>query len=317
METYSLDDFYNIFKNGLPYVVPDEIFQLLNTLDSKITPIVSEKNDKKNEMVKKRRPTKQDNWEDVRTPFKTTTIIEEKTEGVEKWIQDIRTSLNKLSTKNYETHKTTIFECLEKCETFEGSTEKEKVDNFKTIALSIFTIASTNKFYAEIYAQLYKELINKYRTFEDILINHTSNFSNSVKDIQYSSPDDDYEKYCLYNKANDMRKASAVFFTCLMKNGTLPVLRILNIMVSFQTQILQDIDQESKINEVDEMTEILFLFLQEGKEMYQECKGEWIWKFVIKSNVETISKFTRKEKKGLSSRAIFKFMDMLKIVQSE
>jgi hypothetical protein len=331
---YSLDDFYQIFKTNSSYTLGLEVVNLIHTLDAQITPLFTEKTTDKTKqdpgrkkrsmgngsnshgVNRHRNPAVPDNWEVVRnSSFKPTPIVEPKEEGVEKWTQDIRTALNKLSGKNFDTQTEQIMDALQKCVQKEDQTEAEKQNNMKTIAMAIFQIASTNKFYAEIYASLYKTLIEKYKVFEDILLSHVSNFSNSVKDIQYVDQEEDYEKYCLYNKHNDARKATAVFVVWLMKNGTLPVLRVLKIMVAFQTLVLEYIDLENKTNEVEEMTEILFLLFQEGIDIYQQCKAEWIWKFVICSNIETLAKCSKKDKKSLSSRAIFKYMDMVKLLE--
>ena len=107
-------------------------------------------------------------------------------------------------------------------------------------------------------------------------------------------------------KENEKRKSFGVFLIYLMKEKLIPVLRILNIIVAFQTAVIEYIDVENKTEIVDEITEILFLLLKEGKETFMECKAEWIWKFVIKQNVETFSKYTKKDKKSLKKTKIKK-----------
>jgi hypothetical protein len=142
-----------------------------------------------------------------------------------------------------------------------------------------------------------------------------ASYANSVKDIQYFNPENDYERYCVNNKVNDARKATAVFLVNLMKEDVLQVTRVLNIIVSFQTLLMEYIDQEEKTNEVDEITEILFLLIKEGKSTYDVCQGEYIWKFVIKQNIDILSKYSKKDKKSLSSRAIFKYIDMAALIK--
>ena len=92
-------------------------------------------------------------------------------------------------------------------------------------------------------------------------------------------------------------------------------MRVLNIIVAFQTLVMEYVDQEDKTNEVDEITEILFLLIKEGKSLYDICQGEYIWKFVIKQNIEVLSKYSKKDKKSLSSRAIFKYVDMAALIK--
>jgi hypothetical protein len=319
MAAYCLDEFYNVLKNAPLYPLGPELYGVLDNLNAQIAPLFVEKNERKGEPSgrKRRQPQSSkanDNWEEIRTTFKPTTVVEEKQEGIDKWLQNIRVALNKMSAKNYETQRDQIFECLDKCLTWEEQDDAQKKENLKTIALSLFTIASTNKFYAEIYARLYSELVEKHDIFKDTLLAHVVNYTNGIKELAYTSPEEDYEKYCLYNKENDARKATAVFLVHLMKIKTLPVLRVLNIMVAFETLVMDYVEKDGKTNEVDELTEILFLLLQEGKDVYNECKAEWIWKFVIKPNVETLSKCSKKDKKSLSTRAIFKYRDMAALV---
>jgi hypothetical protein len=283
---------------------------MLDSIDKQIVPIVVEP--KPDYSVKKTKTTRTNNsWEHVRT-FKTTKF--ETKEGAEKMLQDIRTCLNKISNKNYDGQRDIILLLMK---SIMEEKKEENQANLRKIAQSIFDIASTNKFYAEIYAKLYKELIEINVVFQEILTSFLAQYVGSVKEVSYVDPDKDYELFCDYNKKNDARKATAVFFVYLMKEKVIPVLRILSIMVAFQELATQYIDEENRTNEVDEITEILFLFLQEGISVFRGCKAEWIWKFVILPNINLIAKMNKKEKKSLSTRAIFKYKDMVELVKEE
>lgn len=318
MNTYILDDFYRVINNGKLFSFPKELYSLLDSIDKQIVPIVVESKPDSEKHVRSTKPKpivqRNGSWEHVRQ-FKTTKL--ETKEGAEKVLQDIRTSLNKISNKNYDTQRDIILLLMKNMieETEAPEKKEENLANLRKLAQYIFDIASTNKFYAEIYAKLYKELIEINVIFQEILTSFLAQYVGSVKEVCYVDPDKDYELYCQYNKKNDARKATAVFFVYLMKEKVIPVLRILSIMVAFQELGLQYIEEENRTNEVDEITEILFLFLQEGISVFRGCKAEWIWKFVILPNINTISKMNKKDKKSLSSRAIFKYMDMVELVK--
>jgi len=313
MVSYDLNSFYTILKKGNTTILGEDVIHVIRTLDLSIVPIFVEP--KKVDLIKKKKvkPSVPEKWDD-RSAFKTTQVIPVEKSGVEKWLQEIRTGLNKLSAKNYDSQKYDIIQSILKCIESEDQTDENKKENLRTIATAIFNIASTNKFYSEMYAKLYKELIEVNIIFQEILLVHVSNYANSVKEIEYFNPENDYEKYCVNNKVNDARKATAVFLVHLIKEEVLPVLRVLNIIVAFQTLVLEYVEQEEKINEVDEITEILFLLIKEGKSMYDVCQGEYIWKFVIKQNIDLLSKYSKKDKKSLSSRAIFKYKDMAALI---
>ena len=320
MVSYDLNSFYTILKTGNPSILGEDIMNVIRTIDSSIVPIFVEPKSKVDLMKKKKfKPSILEKWDD-KSGFKTTSasppvyVVETKS-GVEKWLQELRTGLNKLSAKNFDSQKSDIIQCIQNCIETEDQTEELQKENLRTIATAIFNIASTNKFYAELYAKLYKELIQVNIIFQEILLVHVANYASSVKEISYCNPENDYEKYCVNNKVNDARKATAVFLVHLIKEEVIPVMRVLNIIVAFQKLVLEFVDQEDKINEVDEITEILFLLIKEGKSMYDECQGEYIWKFVIKQNIEVLSKYSKKDKKSLSSRAIFKYVDMAELLK--
>lgn len=313
VSSYDLNSFYTILKKGIPCILDDNVLSVIKSLDTRIVPIFVEP--KKIEVKKKKyRPPGQEKWDEKNT-YKSQQSLSPKTiekSGVDKWLQDIRTGLNKMSAKNYESQKNEIIQCLGNCMEADDLTDVQKKDNLKTVATAIFNIASTNKFYAEMYAKLYKELMNVNIVFQEILLSHVASYSSSVKEIQYFDPESDYEKYCVNNKVNDARKATAVFLVNLMKEDVLPVMRVLNIIVVFQSLLMEYIDQEGKTNEVDEITELLFLLIKEG---YDICQKEYIWKVVIKQHIDVLSKFSKKDKKSLSSRAIFKYIDMAAIIR--
>lgn len=191
MVFYDLNSFYTILKKGNPYMLGDDVIEVIRTLDLSIVPIFVEP--KKVDLIKKKKfkpsgiPEK---WDD-RSGFKTTQVVIVEKSGVEKWLQEIRTGLNKLSAKNYDSQKTEIIQCIQNCIDTEDQPEEHKKVNLRTIATAIFNIASTNKFYAELYAKLYKELIPVNIIFQEILLLHVANYASSVKDIEYFNPEND------------------------------------------------------------------------------------------------------------------------------
>ena len=315
--TFGMEDYNRVHARGTPYIFNAEFYTMLETIDKKITPLFPEKVQDSRSGVggggrildtRKRTPDgAAENWSSLKPKFKTTGTLAVVVDGVDKWIQDIRVCINKMSLKNYDNQKTAILELLDKCNNDDDKSNEEK---FKKIADFIFSVASSNIFFASIYASLFKVLMEKYTVFNDLLREYLNNYVNSVNKLKYADPDVDYDAYCQYNKENDMRKANAVFIIQLVKQKALPVMRVLSIITSFQDLTTLYIDEEERVHEVEEIAEILYLFLKGGKEVFQECSGEFIWKFVIIKNIEKIVKFKKGDKKSLSSRAIFKYMDI-------
>ena len=305
--SYTIEDYNRIISEGKPFVFKPDFFKFIESIDLKITPICPDKTqDTRRTDTKKRISSSEpaDNWSSIKPKYKSA-IIEKPKDGIEKWIQDIRVCINKMSLKNYDNQKMAIFDLLEKC-----SLEDQTDDKFKKIADFIFSVASSNIFFASIYASLFKELLGKYTVFHDLLRDYLNSYVTSVLKLKYVDPDDNYDEYCLYNKENDMRKANAVFIIELVKQNALPALRVLTIISSFQDLTNQYIEEDDRTHEVEEIADILYLFLKEGKEVFQASKAEFIWKFVIIPNIEKIVMFKRGDKISLSSRAIFKYMDI-------
>ena len=310
--TFNLDNIYDIMCNETPYLFDSEYYKLVNDIDNKVKPLFVEKQDRKHDNHHRSKRTvsshKDDNanWQQIRNSFKPTTI-DKSTEGVEKSIRDIRVCVNKMSANNYDSQRDIIMDLLEKC----LEDEESKEENLKKIAGFIFSVASNNRFFVELYVSLYKELMNKYDIFQDLLQEYLNSYVNSIKTLKYVDPNVNYEEYCMYNKQNDMRKANAIFIVFLVKLDALPIMRALTIITSFQELSNEYIDQDGKTNEVEEIAEILYIFLKEGKYAFTGYKGEWIWKFVIVPNVEKITKLKKGEKSSLTQRAIFKYMDIM------
>lgn len=315
---YNIDDYDNIAAHSKAYKFPTEFYAMIDSIDKKITPIFpenkttyhQENNNRKIDCqpAKKNKPTEDTNWTSLKPKYKSTIIDKSTVDGTDKLIQEIRVCINKMSLKNYENQMTAILELLEKCLSPQQDNEKE--GNFKKIADFIFSVASSNIFFASIYASLFKVLMGKYTIFNELLRDYLNSYVNSVTKLKYVDPDVNYDEYCVYNKENDMRKANAVFIIELVKQNALPVMRVLNIITSFQDLTTQYIEEDNRVHEVEEIADILFLFLKGGKDVFQECQAEFIWKFVIISNIEKILKFKKGDKTSLSTRSIFKYMDI-------
>jgi hypothetical protein len=226
--------------------------------------------------------------------------------GIEKDINDIRISLNKISTKNYESQKETILLFITKM--FEEETLEEAEKHLQPIAQFIFDIASANKFYSELYADLYQSLTTKYTIFESILHNFVSTYKILIQKNVYINPDVDYDAFCDYTKKNENRRATTSFLVMLMNRGVITIQTIVDIIIHFQELFIQYIDEENRTNEVDELTELLFLFITLGKSKLQECPE---WESTIYPNFVNFSQLKSKNHKSLSSRSVFKTLSAL------
>jgi hypothetical protein len=301
MTRYSIDDYTKVIFDNT-YVMSEPIRSIirelatsLNIPTGSISNINNKNRDRDRDRYHKEKDTKNESWETIRT-FKSTVI--EKKEGVHKTISDIRSCLNKMSNKNYDKNKELIIQYIE---TDEG--------NIKTIAQAIFDIASTNKFFSDVYAELYRELYSKYDAFREILEDFLSKYVENMNNIHYVSPNDNYDDFSAYNKKNDARKATSTFITNLAKKQVLEHTFIIQLICQINNIIFDYIEQLDKTYELDEIVENFYILVTESI-VLQENSPEWS---NIIDSIRQITGYKSKEKPSLSTRAIFKCMDILDI----
>jgi len=331
METqyYTIKDFENfIFDSAC--VLPSEIMQTIRMLEQELN--ITEpstdpsSNQKKTTYVDKKKPiggnrrmennngkpgknTKEitnNDWEALRS-FKSTKL--DVKQGIEKNISDIRVMLNKISNKNYETQKEVI-----KAAITEFTREISSMENMdvlqQKLSKDLFNIMSTNKFFSELYTNLYKELLTEFHFLYEHFIQEIGSFKHTIDSIQYCDPNVDYDNFCNYTKINDNRRAVTMFVVNMFKNNIIDMEKVLDILHYFLQTSLQFIDMENRVNEIEEITENIYLIVS-------NCHNEFsneptaMWKDTILPIIIHISQMKLKEHKSLSNRFLFKYMDII------
>jgi hypothetical protein len=324
---FSLNDFNTIIFNGFNYQIPDETVAIISSLAQQVgspdyvkTPIFQKReNSLKNEVVstfnndgfKKRKGNKNmeindSDWDALRN-FQTTKI--EERDGINGEIDNIRSELNKITDKNFLDKRDKIMDIINNV-----ITNNSNPEDINRVSTAIFDIASTNRFYSKMYADLYSDIITKYEMMKSVFEDSLNKFSELFNVIEYVDPSVDYDKFCKINKDNEKRKALGVFFINLSVNGIIPNLTIINITRNLLSQIYTFISEENKKNEVDELTENVALFFK--RELYEEddesdAEYELIEGFTITEIIEKIAHSKVKDYKSLTNKTIFKFMDMV------
>ena len=220
--------------------------------------------------------------------------------------------VNKISNKNYDVQRESIFQLIRQAIEIDSSldsTECQDHDqqcNLKKISSAIFNIASTNKFYSEIYANLYKDLIGEFPVFTVAVDGFAQQYLDSIENIVYVDQTLDYDKYCDNNKLNDKRRAMAAFIVNLMSRDIIDKSTVLNIIIRLEETVMKYIDEPNRTYEVEELTENIFVFITMSISFLINVEG---WDTII-TNLKTCSQYKPKEHKSLSSRALFKYMDI-------
>ena len=320
---YSLEDFRNIRFEGFNFVLPEDTITLISNLSLEVgsptyvkTPNfqkqdpskmpVGESALNKNNNRRRNKPREMVNdedWESVRN-FQSTKI--EQKEGVEIKINYIKLLLNKLTDKNYIENKDKIIAIM---------TENNEYDELFKIGTTIFEIASNNKFYSKIYADLYTEIMGKFEIMHEIFEKSISEFLELFNVIQYVDPKVDYNLFCKINVDNEKRQSLSLFFVNLMINGVIKKGRILNIIKNLLTQVKTFISKENKKNEVDELTENISILYK--KELFDDDDFEYTELEIngtkINDFIDVLANSKIKNYLSFTNKSLFKFMDMVEM----
>jgi hypothetical protein len=163
------------------------------------------------------------------------------------------------------------------------------------------------------YADLYSELIAKFEIMSEVFYNSFDKFLETFESVEYVEPSVDYDKFCKINKDNEKRKALSAFFVNLMLNNIISYEKIVILINNLLTQINSYIRIPNKKNEVDELTEnIAILYKNElfEKDNYDNYVVDGI---KIPDFIYKIANSSTKEYSSLSTKSIFKFMDMIEM----
>tara|TARA_B110000305_G_C19446011_1_gene644872 strand:- start:2189 stop:3088 length:900 start_codon:yes stop_codon:yes gene_type:complete len=297
MLVYSVDFIISLkeFKVELPQETINIIKSLSNTVSattySKTPVFINKRGDQK---VKR----DADSWEVVRN-FKKTEMPVNK--GIDKKVDEIRSLLNKITSINYDKIKPKIDELVNLVVNNNDENEINKIGNF------IFDIASTNKFYSDVYAVLYSDMIAKYTILKDILNKSLSSYLILFDNIESGNPNEDYDQFCKINLINEKRKATSLFLTNLMKNDVIDRKIIVDMLDKLHNILDEILDDSNKKMEIDEIIENIYIIITNAfNGLYN--KDELI--DIFEEKIKDMS-----NKSGISNKSRFKYMDIIEFIK--
>jgi hypothetical protein len=292
MLKYNLSTFKEVEENMNSLQLSQETIDIITKLAKLVgaPTYVKTPNFKTKNYKNKRQKT---DWGMIRN-FKVT-VIEKKIEGIEAEMDILREFLNKIAEKTYKENTIKIKEKIKKI--------RKDSNNMMIICKYIFEIASSNFFYSELYASLYKELINEFEEMQELCFKNFNNFNILFQNIEYINPDEDYEKFCDLNEKNAKRRAMSQFFINLMKKEVLSKELMTNFILSLLKNMLEKIKEEEKQKICEEICENLFILLNNNLLYFKNDEILKILKNITNMKKETTPSLTNKIK--------FKIMDIL------
>jgi hypothetical protein len=325
MHRYTLETVTSILFAGFDYKLPDDVLENISNLALQVgspdyvkTPVFNKRENplksetaaketggyKKNKRNKAHEITNEDDWQPIK-PFQPTKI--EGKVGLDSQIDAVRAHLNKLTDKNYIDMRNKVIEILDKL-----IAENITADDMARFSSIIFEIASTNRFYSKMYAELYSDLSSKYEMLIETFETNFRVFTDLFNIIEYVDPATNYDKFCEINKTNERRKSLASFYLNLMENGVIPKIQIINIIRNLLAQIYTNITIDDKKNVVEELTETVgILYRRELCDEFTKDDYELIDGLTISAVVNRIANSKVKDFKSLTNKSLFKFMDLI------
>lgn len=237
--------------------------------------------------------------------FKTTTIIQDK-DGINIHIINIKANLNKLTDKNYDDITLKINEIID--ELLNINTCEEELYKIGNI---IFEIATKNKFYSKLYADLFCNLIDKYPIMNTILQNNFNNYLNIFENIEIVDSTKDYDKFCKINKINEERLSLSMFLLNLTKNNIIKKEDLFNIVVKLFNNILNMLSDATKNHLINETMENFAILYDEN--IFKDFINNPIFddNKSLYDMLNIISNSTLKDYEGLTLKTKFKIMSLV------
>lgn len=306
LRKYTLENFNDVISAGFEYEIPRDVVAIIEELSKRVTntpctvsPLFTTRGNRKFSEKTASRKMKDDDWDNLHTAKAPSQLIVEKSD-----ISIIKTYLNKITDKTYEDYCRNIIEIIRNNE--ENETKKSEICKL------IFQVASNNRFYSKLYANLISVLIGEFPSmselFDTIRKQFVALFDDETDATLKKSKESDYDLMCAVNKFNESRKSLSTFFVNLTKNGIMKrkeVYDIIVILIIKMNDILSNKDMVSKVEELIENVAILYdkeIFTQKEDDEHED----------ILAVIVTLSKqYKNPEYPALSNKAIFKLMDVI------
>jgi hypothetical protein len=316
---YSLSEINDIAFNGFICIIPPETMNLITELNNKVcsssyvkTPVFNKrtslagptKNVSKPIINKKKKINitevfNDDDW-DLLNSFEVTKI--EHKEGFENIVVSIRSQLNMLTQTNFMEKFNSIIEIIDKLN------EEEVIK----ISHVIFDIVYSNKFYSEIYANLFSQLIFKYSLFMNTLNEKLEKYLDNFI-INEKIDLNDYDVLCKINKENEKIESLSLFIVQLVKHDILKNEYISLLVKKLFNILFANIDDEEQKLLIDKVILnicILYDKVSLQNEYYKINDEDINFSNLILNIIDNVNK---KKYKGLTnkSKSLFKLMDLL------
>ena len=220
-----------------------------------------------------------------RSPFKVKHDVKYESRTLtqkEKTLIDIKSNLNKLTNDNIVEISKNISQIMTN-ETYE----------------TIFEISYKNNFYSKTFSDMIIILGETNEEFKEFIYNKYDMIYGLFENVVYV-PETNYDEFCNNVKIVEERRSFCRFFSHLCLNEFIEITKINDFIEYLLNKIKIFINEENRKNEVDELLDIIYNIFS-------------ILKIPKNKFIEELSLSNNKSYKSLTSKSIYKCMDVMEL----
>jgi hypothetical protein len=188
-----------------------------------------------------------------------------------------------------------------------SSVEGEKL---QIVAEVLFDICSTNRFYSKLYADLYSALVSENTALQTHLKHRVAIILETFRHLTFVNEDhENYDALCRRNDENDRNRSVAEFLKNLNQNGLINDSTIIQTCEDILKSVLSVINEDNYDDSIFMAVDIIAILYDKSKMSTSKLDDRTTYNDCL----EKFARSKKKQYKSLSSKTIFKLMDLIGI----
>jgi len=222
-------------------------------------------------------------------------------------LDTIKLNLNKLTDKNYLDISVKIENMIE--EWLHNDASSDEIEQMGEL---IFTIASNNRMFSKVYADLYCYLSNKIQIIADTFYPNFVKYCQLFDNISEVLNQDDYDEFCKMNILNEKRRSVSLFMVNLTKNKMIKSDELFIIITNLITRLNEMMMMPDKVSITQELIDNIIILYDDGV-IYTDNDYFFLENNIVIDIIRKIATSNKTNILGINSKTKFKCMDYLHI----